>query len=169
MLNKLLAGDAALSLTGKKMEISLFTKDTTLAMSWELAYILGFKKASTATKRKEVILSAVTRKNAMWTIRAESYPHLDAGRGLMYIYSDLVQPQLVGDVYAPLLRVVQARGTYGDVISEDFISPDYLPLAQNTVTSIRFRVTDGLGEDIPFEDGTLIVKLHLKKRSVLTV
>jgi len=55
------------------------------------------------------------------------------GMTAIYIYSNIVQNQLVGDVMVPLLRTVPIRGKESDLFrSEEFRHHHYLPLKNET-------------------------------------
>ena len=48
------------------------------------------------------------------------------GLNYMYIYSDIVRSQFVGDVKVPLLRVVPLKGRYGTMTNYNFEKPHYI-------------------------------------------
>lgn len=84
----------------------------------------------------------------------------------MYIYSDLIEPQYVGDVLAPLLRIVNIDNTQyvtGNHIVNVFTHPHYVPLMGREFQQIEIDIRDDLGYYIPFTHGTLNVKLHFRK------
>ncbi|GFX38755.1 putative uncharacterized transposon-derived protein F54H12.3 [Trichonephila clavipes] len=47
---------------------------------------------------------------------------------LIYVYSDLVEPQIVGDVQAPLLKIVKVEGKDGEVVNAHYTRPHYVPV-----------------------------------------
>jgi hypothetical protein len=91
---------------------------------------------------------------------------VDLNRGLhtMFIYSDIVQHQLVGDVNVPLLRTIPVTGENGDVIVHAFDNIHYMGLARSTFQEIEVVITDDIGMKVPFEQGRVIVKLHFRKK-----
>lgn len=84
----------------------------------------------------------------------------------MFIYSDLVEPRIVGDVYAPLLRIVPTLGknfTAGGSESRVLSPAHYLPLLLTNFHTIDIDIRDALGQPMPFTHGTLTVTLHFKR------
>ncbi|GBM53182.1 hypothetical protein AVEN_198169-2-1, partial [Araneus ventricosus] len=47
---------------------------------------------------------------------------------VFYVYSDIVQPAVVGRNEAPLLRVVIFSGKDGDVVKAHYDKPHYVPV-----------------------------------------
>lgn len=84
----------------------------------------------------------------------------------MYVYCDLVHPQLVGDVFAPLLRIVNVdtsrylSDTHG---VEIFTHPHYVPLVKREFQSVEIDIRRHLGTYLPFVRGQLNVKLHFRR------
>lgn len=80
----------------------------------------------------------------------------------LYIYSDIIKYQFVGDSFAPLLRNVvvpnSARTTQNIIYSE----PHYLPLNKSILNNINIRITDETGSFIKFKRGKSILKLHFR-------
>ena len=46
----------------------------------------------------------------------------------MYVYCDLVEPQIVGDVQSPLLKIVSVEGNDGEIVNVHYSRPFYLPV-----------------------------------------
>jgi hypothetical protein len=82
----------------------------------------------------------------------------------LYIHTDIVQPQLVGHVHAPLLRTVAVTGGPGDVKCETFNKIHYMSIERSTFQEIEIHITDETGKNIPFEQGRVIVKLHFRRK-----
>lgn len=88
-----------------------------------------------------------------------------AGFYHMYCYSDVVSPQLVGDVYAPLLRTVDVQGTYGDIVTQYFNPAYYLPVAKHHIENIEIQLKTDQNKLIDFNYGKTIVTLHFRPRT----
>lgn len=90
---------------------------------------------------------------------------VDVNRGLrsIFIHCNIVQPQLVGDLYVPLLRTVAVKGQTDDVVSEAFSNIHYMSIERSTFQEIEIHITDDLGRTIPFQHGRVIVKLHFRR------
>ena len=83
---------------------------------------------------------------------------------LLCIYSNIVEPQIVGHTVAPLLRVVTVKGKDGDMIHEMFDRPHYLPLSRKNFQTIETVIRTHTGNHVPFERGQLIIKLHFRQK-----
>lgn len=84
----------------------------------------------------------------------------------IYIYCNIVEPQLIGDTSAPLLQIVNIDNSeyvYGTSKHVHFHSPHYVPVMKNSFESIEIDLRDDTGNNIPFEFGTSCVKLHFRK------
>ena len=84
----------------------------------------------------------------------------------MYIYCDLVEPQVVGDAHAPLLRtlpLVRMLDT-PEATNKVFNHIYFLPVHQNDIHTIEIDIRDDVGRPLPFKRGCLIVTLVFKER-----
>ncbi|CAH0387607.1 unnamed protein product [Bemisia tabaci] len=84
----------------------------------------------------------------------------------MYIYSDIAEPQHVGDICAPLLRIVNIekhKYPLGATITKTFTQPHYVPVSKREFNQIEIDIRDDLGNPLPFLSGQLNVKLHFRK------
>jgi len=85
------------------------------------------------------------------------------GHRLMYVYSDIVNPYLVGDVKTPLLRVIAPKGERDEIVTVTFSNPYYIPVARRGFDTIEVNINDELGEPMSFTDGKSVVTLHFKR------
>ena len=46
----------------------------------------------------------------------------------IYVYCDIVEPQIVGDTSVQLLKSIPAQGKFGDVIAKTFTKIQYVPI-----------------------------------------
>ncbi|EFP01559.1 hypothetical protein CRE_26828 [Caenorhabditis remanei] len=82
---------------------------------------------------------------------------------VIYLYSDVVEPIIVGNKKTNLLSVIPCTGQHGSVVYYTVPNPRYVPIINSTIDSIRVELlTDG-GDPIPFSWGTTIAVLHFKK------
>ena len=84
----------------------------------------------------------------------------------MFVYCDLVEPQLVGDTVAPLLKIVNMDTTdyqYGAQKTVHYTNPHYVPLIKNTFENVEIDLRDHTGRLLPFHFGTTNVKLHFRR------
>jgi hypothetical protein len=97
------------------------------------------------------------------TVKAEMACDLQAGIHALYVYCDLLQFTYVGDIKAPLLRVVNSGGEAGDVVTRYYERPRYVPLQKKNFDSIQIIIRDDLGEKIQFETGKVLLTLHFRR------
>ena len=88
---------------------------------------------------------------------------LEAGIHALYVYGDLLHFSFVGDIKAPLLRVVNSGGETGEVITRYYERPRYVPLQKKNFDSIQILIRDDLGQKIQFESGKVLVTLHFRR------
>lgn len=97
------------------------------------------------------------------TYRGDLSCNLQAGIHALYVYCDLLQFTYVGDIKAPLLRVVDSGGEAGDVVTRYYERPRYIPLQKKNFDSIQIDIRDDLGEKIQFENGKVLLTLHFRR------
>jgi hypothetical protein len=83
----------------------------------------------------------------------------------LYIYTDIVEYQIVGDENAPLLQVVSTTGTRDTVIDKIYDTPQYVPLLRNNIERIDIDIRSDLGKNIQFTSGRVVIKLHFRRKS----
>lgn len=101
-----------------------------------------------------------------WVLKADVVYNIKAGIHCLAVYSDVALPVHIGDVYAPVLKIVPIppSGTvFGDQINYRFDSPDYIPLIVNEFDNIKIDIRMDDGQLVPFNFGRSVVKLHFKK------
>lgn len=85
-----------------------------------------------------------------------------------FIYCDILEPQIVGDTNAKLLRVVSVDNSkymYGSQKMKIFSPPHYIPVLKRGFENIEIDIRTETGESVPFSFGTVCVKLHFKRKS----
>ena len=83
----------------------------------------------------------------------------------MYVYSDLVESQVVSDTQANLFHILVPRGEPGDVVAEEIKLPTYRRLRTSVFSSVKINIRGDTGEHIPFDSGTVHVTLHFRRRA----
>lgn len=84
----------------------------------------------------------------------------------LFVYCDIIEPQIVGDVMTPLLRIIPldpSKYIYGSNKMHVFSPPHYLPVMRREFDTIEIDIRSSIGEKIPFQFGTVCVKLHFRK------
>ena len=66
----------------------------------------------------------------------------------------------VGDIKAPLLRVVDAAGNFGDTTHRLYMMPQYVPVSKKEFNTVEIDIREDTGRPVPFEFGKVIATLH---------
>ena len=85
----------------------------------------------------------------------------------MYVYSDLIESQVVGDAQANVLRILVPRGQPGDTVTEEVKQPTYHSLRTSVFSSVAINIRGDTGQPITFVSGTVRVTLHFRRRAIL--
>ena len=118
----------------------------------EQAIVLGFMKFDGSTEVKEIAKS-----------ETGSYVANLHRETNIYVYCDIVQPQIVGDKTAPLLGIVPCQKTT-ETYETLYVVENmcYIPIQTKSFQKIKIHLRSSTNESIPFEHGRASVTLHLK-------
>ena len=141
----------------RKVKLSI-TSGAKITLSQGLAESLGFAPGDYANEEEP------TRENILKVFEGTNVADPNYDLKLLYIYSDIIEPQIVGHTVAPLLRVITVKGKDGDMIHETFDRPHYLPISRKNFQTIETVIRTHTGNLVPFERGQLIVKLHFRQK-----
>jgi len=119
-----------------------------LKISKRLACILGYGK--TCEFENEEFLS-------------QYHPDLRNDMHYLYIYTNIVEKQIVGNTLVPLLRYVSLTGEYGDTVTNS-VRPYYLKPAMKEIDTVAITVCNEFGEEIQFNHGVFTVTLHFRQK-----
>jgi hypothetical protein len=125
-----------------------------ISMDKQLSRVFGFKT------------SLFTRLESSTGIMSDLDQDLEA-LGSFYIYTDIITHQCIGDVNAKVLRVVALDYQYGNksqYVNKIYDVPHYVPLERNNIETINITLKDSTGQNVSFESGKIVVKLHFRKR-----
>lgn len=83
-----------------------------------------------------------------------------------YIYTNIIEEQIVGNTKTKLLRNVNLQGKFMDNISIIYDNPHYVSLKLTEIQRININIRDNLGQLIDFSNETtrVIVKLHFRPK-----
>ncbi len=138
--------------TLKRVACKLFpAKIVSIKFSPRLQYMLGFE-SPTIRKSKQL---------------AAFQPDLRGGFYSLYVYCNLVEPQIVGNVIAPLLRNVHIEGVHGDIVEKLYQSPHYVPVIAKEIDRIEIDIKDDKNQSVNFQFGKTVTKLHFRKKKSL--
>jgi hypothetical protein len=90
-------------------------------------------------------------------------PRFDTVQSL-FIYSDIIKPQHVGDTLAPLLEIVPVQGVPGQRVQYCFNQLTYLPVNRTYIESIEIEICDEYGNHVVFPDDVENVICRLRFR-----
>ena len=83
----------------------------------------------------------------------------------LYVYSNIIQPQLVGSSLVQLLRISPVLGQSGDITNIEFLRLHYFPLQKYYIQFIEIDIRGDLGQRIEFADyGRVVCVLHFRRR-----
>ena len=137
--------------TTRKMKVLVKNKRIkTIVFTQHLAYMLGFRSHYVDVNGES------TESNYMLD--------LTGGVNTMYIYSNIVKPQFVGDTLAPLLRTVPITGTGGTVIRESFVTRQYVDVLIKDFSFITITIKTDANEPVGFDYGKCILVLHFRRK-----
>lgn len=143
------------STKGSYLDLNEFGKVSriNLTFSPELAKQLGFEP--------DVDVSVTSVAKSVMNLNSGA-PHQ------IFIYCDIIEPQIVGDTVAPLLRMVgstqQTEQGFGDTNSRGFVTLHYVPVIKHEFNTIEIDLRSSMGLPIPFESGISAVILHFRPR-----
>jgi hypothetical protein len=86
--------------------------------------------------------------------------------GELFVYTDIITHQFIGDTKAKVLRVVAVETALKSSkkhFSKLYDTPHYVPLERNNIETIKINIRDKTGNTIRFANGAVIVKLHFRK------
>lgn len=97
--------------------------------------------------------------------KTSSAYNLDAGiPHEIFIYSNIIEHQIISDTSAPLLKILPISSNNGEKNHVELINRDYLNVFGNQIDTIKIECRDAQKNLIAFEDGNgLILKLHFKR------
>lgn len=80
-----------------------------------------------------------------------------------YVYTDIIQPQLVGDQRLPLIGVVPIMNKDFEVAHWTFNPPYYLPLSRSNISTVDIELKTDKGETLPIQKGKVVCRMHFRK------
>ena len=123
-------------------------RGATLWFTGDIAAVLGFAQDCSIEKKTSSPYTA----------------DINGGFSSLYVYTDIVDPQFVGDVKVPLLRIVNIQGDYGTNVHTSFRNLQYVPVKVNSFETIGMNIKNDRNENVSFEFGKSIAILHFRLR-----
>ncbi|MEW8547093.1 MAG: hypothetical protein AB2693_26560 [Candidatus Thiodiazotropha sp.] len=85
----------------------------------------------------------------------------------LYVYSDIVDYTYLGDVTAPILRVVPFNTSKTSQQShKEFVNMHYVPVAKSFIDQVHISIRGDAGQAVPFSHGKTLIKLHFRERVI---
>ena len=85
----------------------------------------------------------------------------------LFVYTDILEHRPVGDITAPLLRVIPVTGYQGDVITKIYENIQYFPIQKKQFDTIEIDIRTDMGKPVKFKNGKVLVTLHFRKRRMV--
>ena len=99
------------------------------------------------------------------------FPHgvdINMGHNHLFVYSDLASYTTLGNIEAPILRVIpfdpRTKAGTNPHIHFEFLNLHYVPLAKADFDTITVNIRGDTGQHIQFVHGKSMVKLHIRPR-----
>jgi hypothetical protein len=94
-----------------------------------------------------------------------TYPPNAISSSKIYLYCDVIKPQIVGNTMAPLLRSIKVPPSHnrGEVVNKEFLRPYYMRVWKPHISEIHIEMRDGQGKLITFQSGTSEAILHFRR------
>ena len=132
----------------------VFEPNITIYLSEKMAYMLGFERQDISVTKR--LMDSMVKV-------ADHPPDMNGGINALYVYCDLVAPQIVGNSYANLMRPVTVTGKFNQNITNIYTDRHYLPVLKKQFDSIEININDDAGNPIKFEFGKTFATLHFRK------
>ena len=87
---------------------------------------------------------------------------IHGGEYTLYVYTDIIEYQVVGDHFVPLLRCVQITGRNKETVTLKYDKPHYVRVSTSHISDIAIDVKTDLNYKVLFKYGKVIVKLHFR-------
>jgi len=86
-------------------------------------------------------------------------------RQQLFVYCDLVEPQLVGDSAECLLKTVGIEDVteFGNLCVKTYDNPDYVPIRRTHFQTVEIDIRTHDDRPAPFEFGPSLVKVHVRR------
>ena len=118
------------------------------------------------TRGRQVVPAPLTEHVLIKLIEAEKDMGLFQN---MYINSDLIETQFVGDTRANVLRIIAPQQEKGQVETFNFTPIFYFPLRVSKFNTVEINITGDTGRLVPFDGGVVVIVLHLRRKHNILV
>ena len=84
----------------------------------------------------------------------------------LFVYCDIIDYQFVGNAYVPLLRNVVVENSFPKTAIVHYDNPHYVNINKSEINTIHVEIRDDTGQNIKFDKGKVIIKLHFRPKRV---
>lgn len=145
-------------------DISNFDIAFNFQLSPSLRAILNIDE-STLSEESPCVMDSDTG-NTVSVITANDVMRLNIIYNIM-IYSDIAEPNIVGDIETPLLRSIAVEGEHWRYQSTEPTKLQFVPIRKNALSTITVYIYTDFGELVPFTNGRTVVTLELRRAKSL--
>lgn len=138
-------------------KVSLTIKNASLVLSAELAWKLKFF----VKNNKKIVRPKIFFAGGEYISEEHESNEVTNDMNHLFIYSNILEPQYVGDSFAPLLRMVNITGKRNDNVSVSF-RPYYKTVSCTEFDNIHIKICNEFGEPINFAKGPVSATLHFR-------
>ena len=84
----------------------------------------------------------------------------------LFVYTDIIEHQNVGDTYVPLLRAVAIDNAvrFGEYVNRIYTTPHYVSVNKKNFNSVEIDIKTDYSERIHFGIGKVYVQLHFRPK-----
>lgn len=126
--------------------------NVSLSLTGVLPYLLDFEPKRSYNIKNPLIIEKQDRK----------IQKIDS----LFLYTDIIEDQYVGNTKAKLLDVVQISGKVDETTTVNILNPNYVKVSNSEISTINIMIKDGFGDFIHFTNlAKVIVKLHFKPKN----
>lgn len=101
----------------------------TVTISEQLKYILGFDSIFGKNKTRMI----KSTEDAIMEVGANHPTDLFYGQYSIFVYCDLIENQIVGNIRAPLLQIVPIKGVHNEVTTHSFLTSHYVTVLEKNI------------------------------------
>lgn len=138
-----------------------------LFLNDELRAIFGFDSTQDLYRRQPKGPFVDDQSGEEFNVEALYKSDINRGFHALYVYCNICEPQIVGDVYAPLLRTVAIKGKRHDHVTITYNQPHYIPIGTREISEIEIDIREDTGRKVSFTAGKVVCKLHFKKNEAI--
>ena len=140
----------------------------------EVPSILGFKGIRDISNHGFIHIGYKSEKtgNSLNRHVGEFPVDITCGSELIYVYIDIIEHQNVGDVRAPVIKIIESErrlrngsiNTVTPIHHKSYTNLDYKPILSNNIQNMQVQLRNETGKLIPFTGtGKVIVSLKFQK------